>query len=104
MTTNQSLPAPEVPGYGELQQQIHNAFRVQHPDWVHPDGDSPTCDSYESRFAELLCSVARPATNKKCIKIRNLCGARSPQPLDINKPQRESALPNQSYVRKVPWT
>ena len=38
----------------ELQQEIHDALRVQHPDWVEPDGDSPTCESYESRLAELL--------------------------------------------------
>jgi hypothetical protein len=38
----------------KLQQQIHDALRVQHPDWVEPDGDCPTCESYESRLAELL--------------------------------------------------
>jgi len=38
----------------ELQQEIHDALRVQHPDWVEPDGDCPTCESYESRLAELL--------------------------------------------------
>ena len=27
---------------------------VQHPNWVEPNGDCPTCDSYESRLAELL--------------------------------------------------
>jgi hypothetical protein len=40
--------------YNELQQQIHNDLRIQHPEWVEPDGDCPTCDSYESRLAELL--------------------------------------------------
>jgi hypothetical protein len=38
----------------QLQQEIHDALRVQHPDWVGPDGDCPTCESYESRLAELL--------------------------------------------------
>ena len=38
----------------ELQQEIHDALRVPHPDWVEPDGDCPTCESYESRLAELL--------------------------------------------------
>ena len=38
----------------ELQKEIHNALRAQHPDWVGPDGDCPTCESYESRLAELL--------------------------------------------------
>jgi hypothetical protein len=40
--------------YTQLQQQIHHALRIQHPDWVEPNGNCPTCDSYESRFAELL--------------------------------------------------
>ena len=38
----------------QLQREIHDALRVQHPEWVEPDGDCPTCESYESRLAELL--------------------------------------------------
>jgi hypothetical protein len=38
----------------QLQNEIHDALRVQHPDWIEPDGDCPTCESYESRLAELL--------------------------------------------------
>jgi hypothetical protein len=44
----------EIHSYIQLQQQIHHALRVQHPEWVEPNGNSPTCDSYESRLAELL--------------------------------------------------
>jgi len=44
----------EIHSYIQLQQQIHHALRVQHPDWVEPNGTCPTCDSYESRLAELL--------------------------------------------------
>ena len=44
----------EVRSYAELQRQIHDALRVEHPEWVKPDGDCPTCESYESRLAELL--------------------------------------------------
>jgi hypothetical protein len=40
--------------YIQLQQQIHHALRVQHPDWIEPNGNCPTCDSYESRLADLL--------------------------------------------------
>jgi hypothetical protein len=29
-------------------------LRTQHPDWVGPNGDCPTCDSYERRLAELI--------------------------------------------------
>jgi hypothetical protein len=41
----------EVHPYVQLQREI----RQQHPEWIQPNGDSPICDSYESRFAELLC-------------------------------------------------
>jgi hypothetical protein len=40
--------------YSELQQQIHEDLRIQHPEWVEPNGSCPICDSYESRLAELL--------------------------------------------------
>jgi hypothetical protein len=44
----------QIHSYSELQQQIHEDLRIQHPDWVERNGDCPTCDSYESRLAELL--------------------------------------------------
>jgi hypothetical protein len=53
-TTHFSTPAAEVPGYAKLQCDMHHALRAQHPEWVQPNGDSPICDAYESRFAELL--------------------------------------------------
>jgi hypothetical protein len=53
-TTHSSTPAAEVPGYAELQREMHDALRAQHPEWVQPNGDSPICDAYEWRFEELL--------------------------------------------------
>jgi hypothetical protein len=44
----------EIHSYTELQQHIHEDLRTQHPEWVKPNGGCPTCDSYESRLAELL--------------------------------------------------
>jgi hypothetical protein len=44
----------ETASYVQLQHQIHDALREQHPEWIQPNGDCPTCESYESRFAELL--------------------------------------------------
>ena len=44
----------EIHSYTDLQQQIHEDLRVQHPEWVKPNGECPTCDSYELRLAELL--------------------------------------------------
>ena len=43
-----------IHSYSDLQRQIHDDLRVQHPEWVQPNGDCPTCDSYELRLAELL--------------------------------------------------
>ncbi len=53
-TVHCSTAATEVPAYAELQREMHDALRAQHPDWVQPNGDSPLCDAYESRFEELL--------------------------------------------------
>jgi len=55
-TTRYSIPVAEVPGYAELKREMHDALRAQHPEWIEADGKSPTCDYYESRFAELLVS------------------------------------------------
>jgi len=41
----------QIHSYRELQQQIHEDLRLQHPEWVEPNGDCPTCDSYERRLA-----------------------------------------------------
>ena len=43
-----------ISSYVQLQRQIHDALREQHPEWIEQNGDCPTCESYESRFAELL--------------------------------------------------
>jgi hypothetical protein len=29
-------------------------LRIQHPEWIEPNGDCSTCESYESRLAQLL--------------------------------------------------
>jgi len=44
----------QIHTYAELRQQIHDDLRLQHPDWIKPDGESPLCDSYEARLMELL--------------------------------------------------
>ncbi len=44
----------QIHTYTELQQQIHHDLRIQHPEWVQPNGESPMCDSYDARLMELL--------------------------------------------------
>ncbi len=55
MKMNASVTVREtVRPYVQLQQQIHEALRKEHPEWVEPNGDCPMCEAYESRLAELL--------------------------------------------------
>jgi hypothetical protein len=55
-----STPTLEQSGLvGALLQQIHDDLRIQHPEWVQPNGESPTCDSYEARLMELLSLDAK---------------------------------------------
>ena len=55
MKTSKSASSPgQIRSYVQLQRQIHDALREQHPEWIEQNGDSPICESYESRFAELL--------------------------------------------------
>jgi hypothetical protein len=42
----------------ELQQQIHDDLRRQHPEWIEPSGESPMCDFYEARLSQLLETCA----------------------------------------------
>ena len=52
----------QIHTYTELQQQIHHDLRIQHPEWVHPNGESPLCDSYEARLMELINTLkSQPA-------------------------------------------
>jgi hypothetical protein len=54
----------QIHTYTELLHQIHHDLRIQHPEWVRPNGESPMCDSYEVRLMELLDSFARTESNE----------------------------------------
>ncbi len=67
--THESFAEPtplhkQIHTYAELRQQIHDDLRVQHPEWVQPDGKSPVCDSYEARLMELLEPLIRNRANE----------------------------------------
>jgi hypothetical protein len=55
--------AHQVHTYTELRQQIHDDLRIQHPEWVEPNGQSPVCDFYEARLMELLDADAKAEPN-----------------------------------------
>jgi hypothetical protein len=53
----------QIHTYTELQQQIHDDLRIQHPEWVQPSGESPMCDSYETRLMEQLVTLPPRGSN-----------------------------------------
>jgi hypothetical protein len=55
--------------YSALLQEIHNDLRIQHPEWIQPNGECPTCDSYEARLMELL-DASRPMEANDNIALR----------------------------------
>jgi hypothetical protein len=44
----------QIHTYTDLRKQIHEDLRVQHPEWIQPNGESPMCDSYEARLMKTL--------------------------------------------------
>ena len=59
------MPVPhQIHTRTELRQQIHDDLRIQHPEWVQPDGECPTCDSYEARLMELIDTLKRSGSNE----------------------------------------
>jgi hypothetical protein len=53
----------QIHTYTELQQQIHDDLRIQHPEWVESNGESPMCDSYEARLTETLDTLRGTEAN-----------------------------------------
>jgi hypothetical protein len=49
----------QVHTYADLRKQMHDDLRMQHPEWVQPNGESPMCDSYEARLLELLQAITQ---------------------------------------------
>jgi hypothetical protein len=62
----------QIRTYAELRQQIHDDLRVQHPEWIQPDGNSPMCDSYEARLMQVLNSMTERASKKSIVDPRRL--------------------------------
>ena len=62
-TKSMALPH-QIHTYTELRQQIHDDLRIQHPEWVEPNGESPMCDSYEARFIEVLNALMRRGSDE----------------------------------------
>ena len=62
----------QIHTYSELRQQIHDDLRIQHPEWVQPNGECPMCDSYESRLMELLANCTRTGSDKSVADVHRV--------------------------------
>src|ERR1043166_3573581 len=58
--------------YTELQQQIHDDLRIQHPEWVKPNGESRMCDSYEARLTEMLHPLKRTGSDGSIVPLHRV--------------------------------
>lgn len=65
--------SPHIHTYAELRQQIHHDLRVQHPEWIQPNGESPKCDSYEARLLQLLDTLGRQNPGKSVAASHPAC-------------------------------
>ena len=66
------LPRPiamshRIHTYTELQQQIHDDLRIQHPEWVKPNGESPMCDSYEACLTKMIDTLKRTRSSESVV-------------------------------------
>ena len=50
----QATSIQEIRTYTELQEQLHRDLLAQHPEWIEANGNCPTCEDYDRRFAELI--------------------------------------------------
>ena len=58
--------------YADLRKRIHDDLRIQHPEWVQPNGESPKCDSYEARLMKTLDFLKgqRPSISYGCDRLK----------------------------------
>jgi hypothetical protein len=71
------LPEPiamshQILTYTELRKQIHDDLRIQHPEWVEPNGECSMCDSYEARLIELLDTFTRTGSDESVADIHRV--------------------------------
>jgi hypothetical protein len=59
--------SPPIHTYTELQQQIHDDLRIQHPEWIAPSGESPMCDSYDACLTEMLDTLTLRGSNRPIV-------------------------------------
>jgi hypothetical protein len=55
----------------ELRQQIHDDLRIQHPEWIEPNGECPECDFHEARLMEELNTLTRRGSDESIAAIHH---------------------------------
>ena len=65
--TSPILMSHQIHTYTELHQQIHDDLRIQHPEWIKPNGESPACDSYEARLTKMLDTLTLRGSNESIV-------------------------------------
>ena len=61
--------AHQLPTFADLRKQMHEDLRVQNPEWVHANGESPLCDSYEARLMETLRTLNQTQHSSSSVRI-----------------------------------
>ena len=62
----------QIHTYSELRQQLHDDLRIQHPEWIQPNGECPLCDSYEARLMEEIDSFKRAGADETVADIHRV--------------------------------
>jgi hypothetical protein len=55
--------SPQIHTHTELWQQIHDDLRIQHPEWVEPNGES------SMRLMEMLDTLTRRGSNESIVPL-----------------------------------
>ena len=56
----------QIHTYTELRKQIHNDLRIEHPEWVEPNGES------SMRIMELLDALTQRASNESIAAVHRV--------------------------------
>lgn len=67
--TKSSARSRLIDSFTALQLQIHNDLRTQHPEWIEPNGESPMCDFYEDRLAQLLEAYEQTGSDESAAEV-----------------------------------
>jgi hypothetical protein len=67
----------KIDTYAGLLQQIRNDLRLQHPEWIQPNGQCPMCDCYEARLIELLDASIAGESNDDLVAVSDITTLRN---------------------------